>query len=96
MAAIQQRPAKPAADVTEDPDFNWFSLRSPLEATFPLPTTGVVQRIAAGLFAKLQAGLLTGRDQHKAKFVLDMISDWEDMNVELLTRVFNASTSMPL
>lgn len=88
MAAIEQRPAEPAADVAEDPDFSWFSLRSPLEATFPLPNTGVVQRIAAGLLAKLQLGLLTRRDQHKARFVLDMISDWEDMDVELRTRVF--------
>lgn len=87
MAAIQQRPAEPAANVTEDPDFNWFSLRFPLEATFPLPNTGVVQR-NLGLFAKLQAGLLTGRDQHEARFVQDMISDWEDMDVELRTRVF--------
>lgn len=88
MAAIQQRPGEPAADVAEDPDFNWFSLRFPLEVTFPFPTTGVVQRYAAGLFDKLQAGLLTGRDQHEASFVLDMISDWEDMDVELRTRVF--------
>lgn len=88
MAAIQQWPAEPAADVAEDPDFHWFSLRFPLEATFPFPTTGVVQRIAAGLFAKLQAVLLTRRDQHEASFVLDMISDWEDMDVELRTRVF--------
>lgn len=86
MAAIQHRP--PAADIAEDPDFNWFALRSPLEATFPLPNTGVVQRIAAGLFAKLQAGLITGRDQHEARFALDMISHWEDMDVELRTRVF--------
>lgn len=89
MAAIQQPPAAvQGAEVPEDPDFNWFGLRSPLEATFPLPATGVVQRIAAGLFAKLQAELLTGRDQHEARFVLDMISDWEDMDVELRTRVF--------
>lgn len=87
MAAIQQRPAEPAADVAEDPDFNWFSLRFPLEATFPLPNTGVVQR-NLGLFAKLQAGLLTGRDQHEARFVQDMIRYWEDMDVELRTRVF--------
>lgn len=84
MAAIQQRPAEPAADVAEDPDFNWFSLRFLLKALFPLPNTGVVQR-NLGLFAKLQAGLLTGRDQHEARFVLDMISDWVDMNVELRT-----------
>lgn len=86
MATIQHRP--PAADIAEDPDFNWFALRSPLEATFPLPNTVVVQRIAAGLFAKLQAGLITGRDQHEARFALDMSSDWEDMDVELRTRVF--------
>lgn len=88
MVAIQQQPAQPVADVAEDPDFNWQALRSPLEATFPLPNTGVVQRIAAGLFSKLQAGLLTGRDQHEARFVLDMMSDWEDMNNELRTRIF--------
>lgn len=89
MVAIQQPPAAAqAAEVADDPDFNWFGLRSPLEATFPLPATGVVQRIAAGLFAKLQAGLLTGRDQHDARFVLDMISDWDDMDAELRTRVF--------
>lgn len=88
MVAIQQRPAEPAADVAEDPDFNWFDLRSPLEATFSLPNTGIVQRIAAGLFAKLQAGLLRGRDQHEARFVLDMILDWDDMDVELRARVF--------
>lgn len=88
LAAIQQRPAEPAAEVNKDPDFNWFSLRSPLEATFPLPATGAVQRIAAGQFAKLQAGMLTGRDQHEARFVLDVLSAWEDMDVELRTRVF--------
>lgn len=33
MAAIQQQPALPVADVAEDPDFNWHALRSPLEAT---------------------------------------------------------------
>lgn len=62
MAAIQQQPAaaNPAANVEEDPDFNWHSLCSPLEATFPLPNVGVVQRITANLYAKLQAGLITG------------------------------------
>lgn len=88
MVAIQQQPAQPVADVAEDPDFNWHALRSPLEVTFPLPNTGVVQRIAAGLFSKLQAGLLTGRNQREARFVLDMMSDWEDMDNELRTRVF--------
>lgn len=87
MVAHQQ-PAPAAAEVTEDPAFNWNALRSPLEVTFPLPTTGVVQRVAAGLFAKLQAGALTGRDQHEARFVLDIIVDWEDLDQELRKRIF--------
>lgn len=88
MVANQNQPTPAVADVAEDPEFNWHALRSPLEATFPLPTTGVVQRIAAGLFAKVQAGILTGWDQHEARFVLDIISDWEDMDQKLRTRVF--------
>lgn len=89
MAAIQQPPAANVGPVVEeDPDFNWHGLRSPLDATFPLPNAGVVQRIAAGLFAKLQAGLITERDAYEARFALDVLSDWEDMNPELRTRVF--------
>lgn len=89
MAAIQ-RPQQPVAvaDVAEDPDFNWNALRSPLETTFPLPATGVVQRIAAGLYAKVHSGVLTGRGQREARFVLDMMADWPDMDVDLRTRVF--------
>lgn len=87
MVAHQQ-PAPAAAEVAEDPAFNWESLRSPLEATFPLPTTGVVQRVAAGLFAKFQSGGLTGRDQHEARFVLDILADWDDLYQELRTRIF--------
>lgn len=77
MVAHQNQPA-PA--VAEDPAFNWNALRSPLEVTFPLPPTGVVQRVAAGLFAKLQAGAITGRDQHEARFIL---ADWEGLDQEL-------------
>lgn len=89
MAACQQpQPAPAPAPVEEDPAFQWHALRSPLEATFPLPATGVVQRIAAGLFAKVQSGVLTGRDQREARFVLDIIADWEEMDLELRTRVF--------
>lgn len=87
MVAHQQ-PAPAAAEVAEDPAFNWNALRSPLEVTFPLPPTGVVQRVAAELFAKLQAGAITGRDQHEARFVLDIIADWEDLDQELRARVF--------
>lgn len=89
MAACQRpQPAAAAVNVVEDPDFNWNALRSPLEGTFPLPATGVVQRIAAGLFAKVQTGVLTGRDQREARFVLDMMADWPDMDADLRTRVF--------
>lgn len=87
MVAHQQ-PAPTAAEVTEDPAFNWNALGSPLEVTFTLPTTGVVQRVAAGLFAKFQAGALTERDQHEARFVLDVIADWEDLDQELRKHIF--------
>lgn len=59
-----------------------------MEATFPLPNVGVVQRIAAGLFAKLQAGVISGLDAHESRFALDILSDWEDMEPELRVRVF--------
>lgn len=87
-----QQPAAPAPghplNPPEDPNFNWVALRSPLEAPFPLPPTGTVQRIVAGLFAKIQSGGLTGRDLHEARFAVDVMADWEDMDDELRTRVF--------
>lgn len=85
---VHQQPPPAAAEVAEDPAFNWESLWSPLDTTFPLPPTGVIQRVAADLFAKLQSGGLTGRDQHEARFVLDILADWEDLDQELRTRVF--------
>lgn len=87
---VTERPAPPpaAADVAEDPAFNWEALHSPLDTTFPLPSTGVVQRVAAGLFAKLQSGAITGRDQHEARFVLDILADWPDLEDDLRTRIF--------
>lgn len=89
MAACQRpQPAAAPAEVEEDPAFQWNALRSPLDATFPLPATGVVQRIAAGLYAKVQTGVLTGRDQREARFVLDMLADWPEMDLELRTRIF--------
>lgn len=90
QAMVNHRPAPEpaAADAPADPAFRWDTLRSPLEVTVPLPSEGVVQRIAAGLFAKLQSGVLTGRDQHEARFTLDILADWTDMDQELRTRVF--------
>lgn len=57
IVTLQQQP-QPAApgnplNPPEDPNFNWAALRSPPDVPFPLPATGVVQRIAAGLFAKI-------------------------------------------
>lgn len=92
MVTHQQQPAAPAPghplNPPEDPNCNWTALRSPLETPFPMPPTGTVQRIVAGLFAKIQSGGLTGRDLHEAKFAVDMMEDWEDMDEELRTRVF--------
>lgn len=87
---VTERPAPAAAvnEVAEDPAFHWDALRSPLDTTFPLPSVGVVQRVAAGLYAKLQSGAITGRDQHEARFVLDILADWPDLDDELRTRVF--------
>lgn len=89
---IHQLPAAPAPghplNPPEDPNFNWLAIRSPLEAPFPLPPTGTVQRIVAGLFAKIQANGSSGRDLHEARFALDVMTDWEDMDDELRTRVF--------
>lgn len=87
MVTLQQQPA-PAGAVNalnppEDSNFQWTALRSPLDATFPLPATGVVQRIAAGLFVKIQANVLTSRDLHEARFAVDMMADWEEMDEEL-------------
>lgn len=92
MVTHQQQPAAPAPghplNPPEDPNFNWAALRSPLETPFPMPPTGTVQRIVAGLFAKIQSGGLTGRDLHEARFAVDMMADWEDMDEELRSRVF--------
>lgn len=91
MATLQQ-PAAAAPgqhlNPPEDVNFNWNVLRSPLETPFPLPPTGTVQRIVAGLFAKIQSNGLSGRDLHEARFAVDMMADWEDMDDNLRTRVF--------
>lgn len=88
MAQTVQRPGPQVADAPEDPDFNWIALRSPLDAPFPLPPTGVVQRIAAGLYAKVNTNAITGRDQREARFALDMLADWPDLDDDGRTRVF--------
>lgn len=79
MVTLQQQPAAAAPSnpliPPEDPDFNWAALRSTLDVPFPLPATGIVQRIAAGLFAKIQANALIGWDLHEARFPVNMLAD---------------------
>lgn len=58
----------PAVDVPEDSNFNWTQQKLPAETKFPVPCTGVVQRIAADLLARLPT--MAARDQHDARFVL--------------------------
>lgn len=53
-------------------NFNWDRLALPSETDYQVPGTGLVQRVATSLFAKIP--LLTGRDQHEARFVLQVIS----------------------
>lgn len=73
---LNQRQVAPApgvpAEPRADPDFNWDRLALPSETNFPVPGDGTIQRMATSLFAKLPN--LTGRDQHEARFVLQVIS----------------------
>lgn len=64
---------EPAAD----PHFQWDRLRLPSEINFKVPGDGRIQRIAYFLFTKLP--LLTGRDQHEARFILQVTSLWPDL-----------------
>lgn len=71
----------PAVDVPEDPNFNWTLQKLPAETKFPVPCTGVVQRIAADLLARLPT--MAARDQHDARFELAVMSDWPDLDDEI-------------
>lgn len=68
------------ADQPEDPNFNWNALRVASTTNFPVPSTGSVQRMASSLLSKLSS--LQGRDNHDARFVLQMTSLWPDMDDE--------------
>lgn len=83
------------AEVPEDPNFNWNFFKLPSETKFPVPCTGIVQRIAANLLACLPS--LAARDKHDAHFILAVVSDWEDLDDEMrcATSRFNASISTP-
>lgn len=69
----QHNPAEPAAD----PHFQWDRLRLPSETNFKVPGDGRIQWIASSLFTKLP--LLTGQDQHEARFILQVTSLWPDL-----------------
>lgn len=84
MEQLQNRDAQPRAppandpaDPPEDPNFVWERLTLPSETNFTVPSTGMVQHMATSLFARVPT--LTGRDQHKARFVLQVVSLWPDL-----------------
>lgn len=74
-------PARPQAvndpaDPPEDPNFMWERLAMASETNFVVPSTGMVQHMTTSLFSKIPT--LTGRDQHEARFVLQVVSLWPD------------------
>lgn len=80
MRALQR--AQPAAqqdpaETPPDPNFAWDRLCLPSETNFRVPGEGMVQRMATSLFAKLPT--LSGRDQHEARFILQVTSLWPDL-----------------
>lgn len=70
-------PAGAPAEPQPDPNFDWTRLALPSETNFPVPGDGTIQRMATSLFARIPT--LTGRDQHEARFVLQVISTWPDL-----------------
>lgn len=84
MEQLQNRepPARVAAandpaDPPEDPNFMWDRLALPSETNFVVPSTGMIQHMATSLFARVPT--LQGRDQHEARFVLQVVSLWPDL-----------------
>lgn len=59
------------ADLPPDPNFDWA------RSNFQVPGEGQIQRMASQLFARVPT--LAGRDQHEARFVLQVISLWPEM-----------------
>lgn len=83
LQRLNQQPAPAAAqgnldDPPADPAFHWGRLALPSETNFPVPGDGSVLRMATSLYTKVPA--LTGRDQHEARFVLQVISMWPDLS----------------
>lgn len=88
LRARQGHPAQPipGAEAAADPNFDWSRLILPSETSFQVPRDGQVQRMATSLFARVPT--LAGRDQHEARFVLQMMSLWPDLGDQERSMVF--------
>lgn len=73
-------PPRNAAEPPEDPSFHWSRLVLPPETSLQVPGNGQVQRMVSSLLARFS--ILAGRDQHEAKFVLQVVSLWPDLHKE--------------
>lgn len=83
LRARQALPTAPAVNQAEppaDPNFNWSRLVLPPETNFQVPGEGQVQRMAPSLFTRVPT--MAGRDQHEARFVLQVISLWPELHDE--------------
>lgn len=80
----RQEPARPQlqdpANPPEDPNFQWERLVLPSKTSFTAPSNGMVQKMATSLFARVP--LLSERDQHEARFVLQVTSLWPDLSAD--------------
>lgn len=76
--ALSAAPAANPAEPPADPNSNWA--RFPPETNFQVPGDSLVQRMMSSLFARVPT--LAGRDQHEARFVLQVISLWPDLQDE--------------
>lgn len=88
LRARQGHPAQPipGAEAVADPNFDWGRLVLPPETSFQVTGDGQVQRMATSLFARVPT--LAGRDQHEARFVLQMMSLWPDLDEQERSMVF--------
>lgn len=86
LRQAQEAAPAPAQDHAPDPHFNWNLLRTPAETRFPVPGLESVQGIAADLLARLLT--MAARDQHDARFVLAVMSDWPDLDQQMKEVVF--------
>lgn len=82
LRARQAQPLQPAnaAEPPADPNFDWSRQVLPAETSLQVPGDGQVQRMASSLFARVPT--LAGRGQHEARFVLQVMSLWPDLDEE--------------